>query len=88
MAWLPVVVLAVVQITVRVIGVVGLLRQERARAEANCSQMQVASASKVVLWEQRGKATLLLIVPQDLLGRGGNGAKGTAGSPPKEAAVP
>jgi hypothetical protein len=88
MAWLPVVVLAVVQITVRVIGVAGMIWRERVRAQANCAQMRTASATGVVFCERRENGVALLIVPHDPLSGSGDTELGEAGSDPEEAPLP
>jgi hypothetical protein len=83
MVWLPVVVLAVVQITVRLISVAAMIWQERARADSHCAQMRTASASGVVLLERRRDGVGLAIVPQGPVSRGA----AAAGSGPEEAPV-
>ena len=69
MMWMPVVVLAVAQIAVRLIGVVAMIWQERARADSHCAQMRAASASGVVLFAWRDGSGLA-IVPRDPASRG------------------
>lgn len=80
-AWLPVVVLAVAQITVRLIGIAAVIWQERARAKSHCAQMQAASASGVVLLERRRDGTGLAIVPVDMAGRAGDARPGSGEAP-------
>jgi hypothetical protein len=77
MAWIPVAVLAVAQITVRLIGAAAMIWQERARANSHCAQMRTASATGVVLLERRPDGASLAIVPQDLASRGGDAAAGS-----------
>jgi hypothetical protein len=84
MAWLPVVVLAVVQITVRLIRVAAMIWQERTRADARCAEMRTASANGVILLEWQKDGTGLAIVPRDLVSRSGDAA---AGRGPEEAPV-
>jgi hypothetical protein len=88
MPWLPVAVLAVAQIAVRLISVAGMIWRERARAKANCEQMQTASASRVVFREQREDGTALLIAPHDLPDRGADAGSGMTGAGPGEASAP
>lgn len=87
MAWLPVVILAVAQIAVRVIGVAGMIWRERARAQANCDQMRTAAASGVLLVEHRENCTALLITPCGSLDRGNDTESGAARSAPEEASA-
>lgn len=72
MTWLPVVVLAVAQMTVRLISVAAMILQERARAESNCAQMRTAGAHGVVLLERRRDGVGLAIVPQGTRNSGGD----------------
>jgi hypothetical protein len=72
MAWLPVVALAVVQVTVRLLGVAAMIWQERVRANSHCAQMRAASESGVVLLARRRDSSALVIVPLDLTSRGGD----------------
>jgi hypothetical protein len=74
-ALLPVVILAVAQITMRLIGVAATIWQERARANSHCVQMRTAAAEHVVLLERRQDGTSLEIVPQGKVG-GENAPKG------------
>jgi hypothetical protein len=76
MAWLPVVVLAVAQIIVRLIGVAAMIWQERARADSHCAQMRAASASGVLLFAWRRDSAGLAIVPRDLASHGGDAEAG------------
>lgn len=82
MAWIPVAVLVVAQITMRLIAAAAMIWQERARANSHCAQMRTASATGVVLLERRRDGVGLAIVPQDLASRGG----GTAAGPDAEEA--
>jgi hypothetical protein len=81
-AWLPIAILAVVQIAVRVIGVAGMIWRERVRAQANCEQMRTAAVSGVLLIEHRENGTALLIAPHKTLDRGK-----VTGSAPEEASA-
>lgn len=76
MAWLPVVVLAVVQITVRLISVAAIIWQERARANSCCAQMRAASAIGVALFAWRRDSEGLAIVPRDGVSHGGDAEAG------------
>jgi hypothetical protein len=87
MAWLPIVILAVVQIAVRLIGVAGMIWRERARAQANCEHMRTAAASGVLLIEHRENGRALLIAPHGSLDRGKDTESGAAGSAPEEASA-
>lgn len=78
MAWLPLVVLALGQITVRLVVIAGRIWQERVHAESHCAQMRSASASGVVLVEWRRDGAGLAIVPRDLASCGGDAAAGPA----------
>jgi hypothetical protein len=62
--WLPVVVLAAAQVTLRLISIAAMVWRERARANSHCAQMRTASASGVVLLEWRQEGDSLAIVPQ------------------------
>jgi hypothetical protein len=73
MAWLPVVVLAVAQIAVRLIGVAAMIWQQQVCANSHCAQMRTASATGVVLIEQRRDGSGLAIVPLNPASRGGDG---------------
>lgn len=85
MAWIPVAVLAVAQITVRLIGATATIWQERARANSLCAQMRTASATGVVLLEGEPDGASLAIVPKELASCGGGAA---AGPGSEEAPVP
>jgi hypothetical protein len=63
MPWLPVVVVAVVQIAVRSIRVVGLVWHERVSAKSRCDLMTTAAASGVALYERRPDGAALVIIP-------------------------
>lgn len=78
--WLPVAFLAVAQIVVRVIGVAGMIWQERAHARSNCAQMRTASASGVVLCEIQENGAMLLIAPQHEATRGRSAVAAGPGS--------
>jgi hypothetical protein len=77
MAWLPMVGLAVTQITVRLIGIAGMIWQERARAKSHCAQMLTASVARVALYERKGEGAGLSIIPQDLASRARDVPSGT-----------
>jgi hypothetical protein len=76
-AWLPLVVWAVAQIIVRLIGVAAMIWQERERAKAHCAQMQVVSATGVLFFERRDGAALA-IVPQGMTNCGPGEAAASA----------
>lgn len=80
MAWLPVVVLAVAQIAVRVIGVAAMIWQEQVRANSHCAQMRTAAAAGVVLIERRRDGSGLAIAPLNPASRGGDGPGARPGS--------
>lgn len=75
--WLPVAVLAAVQIVLRMINIAGMIWREHVHARSNCLQMRTASSSRIVLCELRSDGAMLLVVPQLGAGRGG----GTAARP-------
>lgn len=87
MTWLPVVILAVAQITIRLTGVAAMIWQERARAKSHCAQMRTASASGAVLLERRHDGAGLVIVPQGLMIVARACRPGTAGAGWEEAPV-
>jgi hypothetical protein len=88
MAWLPVAGLAIAQITVRLIGVAGIVWRERARAKSHCAQMRAASAARVVLYAREPEGAGLLIVPRDFGGRAEDGSAMTADLAPREVPAP
>jgi hypothetical protein len=76
MAWLPVGVLAVVQITVRLVSVAAIIWQERARANSHCVQMRAASTSGVTLFAWRRDSEGLAILPRGQVSHGENAEAG------------
>lgn len=70
MPWLPVVVVAVVQLVVRLARIAGLIWHERVSAKLRCDQMRTAAASGVVLCEWRPSGAGLVIIPHRLAAGG------------------
>ena len=62
-AWLLFMLAAVTLVVWRLVSVVGLHLQERARVTSHCTQMEKAAASGAVLWERRPDGTTLLVMP-------------------------
>ncbi len=75
--WVPIAVVAAVQIGLRLISVVGPIWRERAHARANCLQIDAAAAGGVLVQESRGNEITLLIIP---------GASSQRRPPPADAA--
>ena len=61
--WVPIAVVAAVQIGLRLIFVAGPIWRERAHARANCLQIEAAAAGGVLVQESRGNKITLLIIP-------------------------
>jgi hypothetical protein len=62
-AWLPILLVAVAQIALRLIAVVGVVWQERARSESHLAQLEAAASSGATLCEQLGNGAALVIIP-------------------------
>jgi hypothetical protein len=63
-AWLPIAVVILTQITLRLISVACLIWQERAHAKSNCAQMETAAATAAMIYEGRQNGTILVIIPR------------------------
>jgi hypothetical protein len=61
--WYPVIVAAMAVVTWRLVGVVGLIWQERARVASHCTQMESAALNGAMLCERLPDGTTLLVMP-------------------------
>jgi hypothetical protein len=62
-AWLLVIVVAVGVVLWRLIGVAGVIWQQRARVTAHCAEMDAAASSRAILYERLPDGTTLLVMP-------------------------
>jgi len=62
-AWYLVIVAAMTVVTWRLVGVVGLIWQERARVTSHCTQMETAALNGAMLCERLPDGTTLLVMP-------------------------
>jgi hypothetical protein len=63
-AWLPIIVVAVVQLLSQLICAAGAIWQEQAHAVSRSIQMQTAASSGTLLYERLEDGSVLLIVPK------------------------
>jgi hypothetical protein len=61
--WYLAIVAAMTVVTWRLVGVAGLIWQERARVGWHCIQMEAAALNGAVLCERRPDGTTLLVMP-------------------------
>jgi hypothetical protein len=62
-AWYLVIVAAMTVVTWRLVGVAGLIWQERARVASHCTQMETAALNGAMLCERLPDGTTLLVMP-------------------------
>ncbi len=61
--WLLIIVVAMAVVLWRLIGVAGVICQQRARVAAHCAEMDAAASSCAILFERLPDGTTLLVMP-------------------------
>jgi len=62
-AWFLIIVPAMTVVVWRLVGVVGVIWQERARVTSHCTQMETAALNGAMLCERLPDGTTLLVMP-------------------------